>query len=125
MAPCSNHLIRHPGSSWHDVPDLPKAAVAALDAGFVLHTTRLLGAQRSCDGETTKLLVQLQDGLQVEAVVMEYDNTGALAGRGGDGFGCTLTLSGDGVRQPGCPCCAEREPNALWGTPSTPTDGYC
>ncbi len=72
----SNHLIRHPGSSWHDVPDLPKAAVAALDAGFALHTTRLLGAQRSCDGETTKLLVQLQDGLQVEAVVMEYDNTG-------------------------------------------------
>lgn len=74
-----NHLIRHPGSSWHDVPDLPKAAVAALDAGFVLHTTRLLGAQRSCDGETTKLLVQLQDGLQVEAVVMEYDNTDRYA----------------------------------------------
>jgi adenine C2-methylase RlmN of 23S rRNA A2503 and tRNA A37 len=58
------------------VPDLPKAAVAALDAGFAMFTTRLLGAQRSADGETTKLLVQLQDGLQVEAVIMQYDNTG-------------------------------------------------
>lgn len=58
------------------MPDLPKAAVAALDAGFAMHTTTLLGAQQSSDGETTKLLVQLQDGLQVEAVIMEYDNTG-------------------------------------------------
>jgi adenine C2-methylase RlmN of 23S rRNA A2503 and tRNA A37 len=41
-----------------------------------MFTTRLLGAQRSADGETTKLLVQLQDGLQVEAVIMQYDNTG-------------------------------------------------
>ena len=30
----------------------------------------------SRDGETTKLLLQLQDGLQVEAVVMQYDTTG-------------------------------------------------
>ncbi|PSC70785.1 radical SAM domain-containing [Micractinium conductrix] len=74
-----NHLIRHPGSTWSDVPDLPKAAVAALDAGFALFTTRLLEVQRSSDGETTKLLVQLQDGLQVESVVMEYDNTDRYA----------------------------------------------
>ncbi|KAL4451304.1 hypothetical protein ABPG77_009376 [Micractinium sp. CCAP 211/92] len=74
-----NHLIRHPGTTWRDVPDLPKAAVAALDAGFAMHTTRLLGAQRSSDGETTKLLVKLQDGLQVEAVIMEYDNTDRYA----------------------------------------------
>lgn len=58
------------------MPDLPKAARAALDAGFALFTTRLLAAQRSADGGTTKLLVALQDGLQVESVVMEYDNTG-------------------------------------------------
>ena len=69
-------MIRNPGGGWADLPDFPKAARAALDAGFVLHTTRLLTVQRSSDGETTKLLVQLQDGLQVEAVVMQYDNTG-------------------------------------------------
>ena len=77
-----SHLIRHPGSTWSDVPDLPKAAVAALDAGFALFTTRLLEVQRSSDGETTKLLVQLQDGLQVESVVMEYDNTGGCRAGG-------------------------------------------
>jgi adenine C2-methylase RlmN of 23S rRNA A2503 and tRNA A37 len=68
--------VKHPGSSWHDVPEFPKAAIAALDAGFALHTTTVLEVQRSRDGSTTKLLVRLQDGLQVEAVVMEYDNTG-------------------------------------------------
>jgi hypothetical protein len=98
-------MIRHPGSSWREVPDLPKAAVAALDAGFALHTTRLLAAQRSSDGETTKLLVQLQDGLQVESVVMEYDNTGGW-GVGGGAWGG----GGGGLQQqPGCPsepaCC--------------------
>ena len=71
-----SHLVRYPGSTWHDIPDFPKAAAAALDSGFALHTTRVLEVQRSAKGDTTKLLVQLQDGLQVEAVVMEYDNTG-------------------------------------------------
>lgn len=86
-----SYLIAHPGASWHDVPQLPKAACAALDAGFVLSTTRLLEVQRSRDGETTKLLVQLQDGLQVESVIMEYDNTGGcmvcvcVVGVGGSG----------------------------------------
>ncbi|KAL4857551.1 putative dual-specificity RNA methyltransferase RlmN 2 [Chlorella vulgaris] len=75
-----SHLVKHPGSSWHDVPEFPKAAIAALDAGFALHTTTVLEVQRSRDGSTTKLLVRLQDGLQVEAVVMEYDNTARYSG---------------------------------------------
>lgn len=71
-----SHLLSRPGAGWEGVPDLPKAAKAALDAGFALFTTKLLVVQRSADGGTTKLLVALQDGLQVESVVMEYDNTG-------------------------------------------------
>lgn len=47
------------------MPDLPHAAVALLEARFVPLTSRLVHAQRSTDGETVKLLVQLQDGLQV------------------------------------------------------------
>jgi adenine C2-methylase RlmN of 23S rRNA A2503 and tRNA A37 len=34
-------------------------------------------AQHSADGETTKLLLQLQDGLTVESVIMHYDTSGA------------------------------------------------
>ena len=34
-------------------------------------------AQTSSDGSTCKLLVRLQDGMQVEAVVMTYEKDGA------------------------------------------------
>ncbi|EFJ40175.1 hypothetical protein VOLCADRAFT_108314 [Volvox carteri f. nagariensis] len=70
----SGHLIRHPESSWHDVPDMPKAALALLDKYFTKFTTRVLKCQTSSDSTTTKLLVELQDGMQVEAVVMTYDS---------------------------------------------------
>lgn len=162
-------FIRHPAASWHDVPDLPKAACRVLDEKFAKFTTRRVGSwahglapmqpqrvrswgrgmhavhgaaavrwgcrsgacppshpgvgewmsggwvactacarwstscappatarhtggdpalvasarhrvvecQKSQDGETTKLLLELQDGLQVESVIMHY---GARAG---------------------------------------------
>lgn len=38
---------------------------------------QVLRCQEAASGDTTKLLIQLQDGLQVEAVVMHYDTTGA------------------------------------------------
>ena len=60
-----SHLSRHPHHSWHDVPDFPKAAKAALDAGFAMSTTKLQAVQRSGDDSTLKLLLQFQDGLQV------------------------------------------------------------
>lgn len=59
------HLIRYPKDSWHNVPDFPKAASQMLDAGFEKFTTRVLQANTSKDGGTTKLLVELQDGMQV------------------------------------------------------------
>ncbi len=105
--PSRSHLLRHPGSHWTDVPDLPKAAVQLLNEGFARFTTRCgasgvphpqapqrtpqhprrprspscLPAKRrrvtqckvSGDGETTKLLVALQDGQLVESVIMHYD----------------------------------------------------
>ncbi|GLC58406.1 hypothetical protein PLESTB_001355300 [Pleodorina starrii] len=67
------HLIRHPESSWHDVPDMPRAALALLDKYFSKWTTRVVRCQTSSDASTTKLLVELQDGMQVEAVVMTYE----------------------------------------------------
>lgn len=72
---CS-HLLRNPSSTWHDVPDLPKAAAQLLDEQFARFTTKVLKCSTSSDGETTKLLVALQDGQQVESVIMHYDTTG-------------------------------------------------
>ena len=38
---------------------------------------QVVQAQHSADGETTKLLLELQDGLTVESVIMHYDTSGA------------------------------------------------
>ena len=54
------------------MPELSKAALAILDRDFVRSTSKVEQTQVSSDGTTTKLLVQLQDGMQVEAVVMTY-----------------------------------------------------
>lgn len=48
-----------------------------LTRDFAVHTTTLVHAQTSGGGDATKLLVRLQDGLQVEAVIMQYDTTSA------------------------------------------------
>ena len=61
--------------AWGAIPDLPRAAAAALSAGFARATSAVLRVQRSACGDTTKLLIRLQDGMQVEAVVMDYDTT--------------------------------------------------
>ncbi|KFM24282.1 Dual-specificity RNA methyltransferase RlmN 1 [Auxenochlorella protothecoides] len=70
LPPLYRHLLRHPDASWSDVPDLPRAAVDLLTRDFAAHTTTLVHAQTSGGGDATKLLVRLQDGLQVEAVIM-------------------------------------------------------
>lgn len=61
---------------WRDIPDFPKAASELLDKYFTKFTTKVINCQTSADRETTKLLLELQDGMQVEAVVMHYDTTG-------------------------------------------------
>ena len=55
------------------MPDLPHAAVALLERDFTKLSSRLVHAQHSANGETVKLLVELQ----VESVIMTYDTTGA------------------------------------------------
>ncbi|GIL87433.1 hypothetical protein Vretifemale_15543 [Volvox reticuliferus] len=67
------HLTRHPESTWRDVPDMPKAALALLDKYFAKFTTRVIRCQKSSDSTTAKLLVELQDGMHVEAVIMTYE----------------------------------------------------
>lgn len=42
---------------------------------FSLMTSKVVKREDSRDGNTTKLLIELQDGQQVESVLMRYDNT--------------------------------------------------
>ena len=70
-------LLRDPEVAWADISNLPKAACLILDEQFSRCTSKVLQCQEAATADTTKLLIQLQDGLQVEAVVMHYDTTGA------------------------------------------------
>lgn len=74
-------LLRDPDIPWGAVPDLPKAAAAALEQHFARLTSRVVRVQHSAGGDTTKLLLELQDGMQVEAVVMHYDTSERYAAR--------------------------------------------
>lgn len=94
-----------------DVPGFPVAARTVLDASFVRFTSKLHAVQRSTDGETFKLLLSLQDGLRVEAVVMNYDTrlrndpTDAAEAATGN-VRSTLCVSSQVGCQMGCTFCA-------------------
>ncbi|CAK0759542.1 hypothetical protein CVIRNUC_002705 [Coccomyxa viridis] len=106
------YLILHPEATWHTVPELSKAALTVLDRDFVRSTSKVEQKQVSSDGTTTKLLVQLQDGMQVEAVVMTYIKGGSGDEESEDGHAVlgqqrsTLCVSSQVGCQMGCTFCA-------------------
>jgi adenine C2-methylase RlmN of 23S rRNA A2503 and tRNA A37 len=76
-----------------------------LAARFTPLTSRLLHHRRSADGATVKLLVEMADGLQVEAVIMTYDTTGIYGEDSGQRRG-TLCVSSEVGCAMGCTFCA-------------------
>ena len=68
-------LAKDPYIDLADVQNFPKEAKRLLDSEFVRMTSTCKSVKRSADGETTKLLIELQDGKSVEAVIMMYDTT--------------------------------------------------
>lgn len=69
------HLAKYPEAAWEDIPNLPRAAVQLLNERFNQLTTSVLQRQTSGSGDTTKLLLKLQNGMQIEAVIMHYDTS--------------------------------------------------
>jgi sorting nexin-8 len=60
------------------VPDLnlsPKVLQITKSPNFTLMTTKVIKREDSKDKSTTKLLIELQDGEQIETVLMRYSNT--------------------------------------------------
>jgi adenine C2-methylase RlmN of 23S rRNA A2503 and tRNA A37 len=90
------------------MPSLPKAAMHVLDTFFARSTSRVLETSTSGSGDSTKMLVQLQDGLQVESVLLLYDttavqqDTGTITGS----RRATLCISSQVGCQMGCTFCA-------------------
>eukprot|EP00271_Cylindrocystis_brebissonii_P014732 TRINITY_DN3620_c0_g1_i2.p1 TRINITY_DN3620_c0_g1~~TRINITY_DN3620_c0_g1_i2.p1 ORF type:complete len:424 (+),score=78.04 TRINITY_DN3620_c0_g1_i2:71-1342(+) len=89
-------------------PGLPQALLEPLKKNAVALTSRCVQARTSADGSTTKLLIELQDGMNVEAVIMQHDaSAGKYAGgtRPG-GLRSTLCISSQVGCQMGCTFCA-------------------
>ncbi|XP_042508761.1 dual-specificity RNA methyltransferase RlmN [Macadamia integrifolia] len=90
------------------VPSLPSAAYPLLRSKFRSSTSTLDSISESDDNVTSKLLIRLQDGAFVEAVVMRYDTRlGRYAGKPRPGGPrSTLCISSQVGCKMGCKFCA-------------------
>ncbi len=105
-----NYLIHHMDTqknedttdkSWHEVLpydswSVPRAARDAIAEKFVHFTTKVVERQDSARGDTTKLLIQLQDGHLIETVIMQHHHyrTVCLSSQIGCKMGCKFCATG-------------------------------
>ncbi|KAL3843849.1 hypothetical protein ACJIZ3_001252 [Penstemon smallii] len=68
------HVLQNPNCVWDEIPSLPSAAYPLLHSKFKTSTSNVHSAVDSADQVTTKLLIKLQNGEFVEAVIMRYDS---------------------------------------------------
>ncbi|KAJ0405573.1 hypothetical protein P43SY_009622 [Pythium insidiosum] len=89
------HLAQNPTHTFKQIPHVPKALVTLLEENFAHFTTTIVTQQRSSDG-TVKLLLRLQDGHEIEAVVMKHKgrNTLCVSSQVGCQMGCTFCATG-------------------------------
>ena len=86
----------------HRKTEVPKFAVEGVNDAFALMTTTVAECHTSKDGSTTKMVVELQDGHRVEAVVMRHAiheggrerNTLCVSSQVGCKMGCTFCATG-------------------------------
>jgi sorting nexin-8 len=77
--------------------DLPKAMAELIPRHFRVLTSEVLSQQTSGDGTTTKLVVRLQDGHEVESVIMRHSaqrSTLCVSSQVGCQMGCTFCATG-------------------------------
>ncbi|KAJ3009376.1 UNVERIFIED_CONTAM: sorting nexin [Siphonaria sp. JEL0065] len=66
------HIIQNNAESFDAIPELPIRILPLLKANFVFSTSTIASRKDASDNSTTKLVVELQDGQQVETVIMRY-----------------------------------------------------
>eukprot|EP00268_Persea_americana_P051474 TRINITY_DN568_c0_g1_i4.p1 TRINITY_DN568_c0_g1~~TRINITY_DN568_c0_g1_i4.p1 ORF type:complete len:332 (-),score=43.65 TRINITY_DN568_c0_g1_i4:489-1484(-) len=96
------YVLQNPKSEAHGTPSLPSSAYPILISKFRSMTSTLESAVESKDGITTKLLVKLQNGSFVEAVIMKYDpSLGTYDGKPRTGSQrSTVCISSQGMGEP-------------------------
>lgn len=102
------HVIQNPNCKWTHIPSLPSSVYSLLDSKYKTLTSTVHSVIHSNDNVTTKLLIQLQNGSFVEAVIMRYDTR--LGKYGGKprpgGLRSTLCVSSQVGCKMGCKFCA-------------------
>ncbi|KAI8025150.1 S-adenosylmethionine synthase 2 [Camellia lanceoleosa] len=103
-----SYVIQNPNCEWDEVPSLPSSAYPLLRSKFKPSTSTVHSVIDSSDEVTTKLLIKLQNGAFVEAVIMRYDTR--LGKYGGQprsgGLRSTLCISSLVGCKMGCKFCA-------------------
>jgi sorting nexin-8 len=93
-----NYLLRHPETALDEIPfqrlGVPRAAQAIICGSFHKLTSTIAEAHTSSRGDTTKLLIELQDGHRIEAVIMRHAQR------------CTVCISSQIGCKMGCKFCA-------------------
>ncbi len=89
-------LYQHLVTDFEAMTTLPKALRERLAAETQLYTPKVLARQASLDGETRKDLLELQDGEQVEVVLMRYTDrrSACLSTQVGCAIGCRFCATG-------------------------------
>ncbi|XP_043709412.1 dual-specificity RNA methyltransferase RlmN [Telopea speciosissima] len=110
IAPIWKYVLQNPNVDidFDEVTSLPSAAYSLLRSKFRSSTSTLDSVFESEDNVTSKLLIRLQDGAFVEAVVMRYDTRlGRYAGKPRPGGPrSTLCISSQVGCKMGCKFCA-------------------
>ncbi|KAH7522793.1 hypothetical protein ACOSP7_005029 [Xanthoceras sorbifolium] len=108
LHPIWKFVIENPNCEWEEIPSLPSAAYPLLRSKFKPLSSTLHSVTHSADHVTTKLLVNLQNGGCVEAVIMRYDSRlGKYGGKPRPGGPrSTLCISSQVGCKMGCKFCA-------------------
>jgi 23S rRNA (adenine(2503)-C(2))-methyltransferase len=101
------YLLRTPNASisnLSNIIDFPVRILPELERTFSMFTSKVVSAITCKDQSTTKLLIELQDGLRIETVIIRH---GAVTARSPDGEKrTTLCVSSQIGCKMGCTFCA-------------------
>lgn len=91
-----NWLYKTPVSDLDEMTNLPRSLRAKLASEVEIYFGSQESVQQSADGNTTKVLFRLRDGIYIETVLMKYDkrNTVCVSTQAGCAMGCVFCATG-------------------------------
>jgi hypothetical protein len=94
-----NAISARPGrrNIHHRLPDTFLTFLSSVECNFVTLTSNIVSIHTSLDKSTTKIIIQLHDGHNIESVIMKHDNsrvTQCISSQVGCAMACTFCATG-------------------------------